>query len=264
MAQGDSSSCPFPALTPAMPGLCPLHPTAAHSGDQTGADPPSIPHPSPIPAQPHTGHSSAAPCLRRASLGETLGTGGRRRMNPEPSSIPALRPPHSSPEAERLPPLSIHPRATVQPSTYLPWLEEVAEGAGLRLSPRLSKLGWPRLLLALPSLLSASPNPLCNLLMHGQSSCLRHGKSRIMRASSPLRSSRGIWLRWNVSTAGMERQRGGTGAAEAVLPKWGCEGRVGPWGTGGEKWWDTAAAQKGCCCLHPCHSPSCNHIPASI
>lgn len=121
LAQGDSSSCPFPALTPAMPGLCPLHPTAAHSGDQTGADPPSIPHPSPIPAQPHTGHSSAAPCLRRASLGETLGTGGRRRMNPEPSSIPALRPPPSSPEAERLPPLSIHPRATVQPSTYLGW-----------------------------------------------------------------------------------------------------------------------------------------------
>lgn len=137
-------------------------------------------------------------------------------MNPVPSSIPALRPPHTSPS-----PSLLHPSQSHGSALHLPWLEEVAEGAGLRLSPRLSKPGWPRLLLALPSLLSASPNPLCNLLMHGQSSCLRHGKSRIMRASSPLRSSRGIWLRWNVSTAGMERQRVGTGAAEAVMLKWG-------------------------------------------
>lgn len=142
-------------------------------------------------------------------------------MNPVPSSIPALRPSHSSPGSQPSP-SPLHPFQCHGSALHLPRLEEVAEGAGLRLSPRLSKPGWPRLLLALPSLLSASPNPLCNLLMHGRSSCLRHGKSRIMRASSPLRSSRGIWLRWNVSTAGMERQRVGTGAAEAVLPKWGC------------------------------------------
>lgn len=83
------------------------------------------------------------------------------------------------------------PAASRGRTLHLPVLEKVSVGSGGRVRPRrLSKAP------ALPELLPTLPDPLCNLLMHGWSSCLRHGRSRIMGASfPPRRCSRGIWLR---------------------------------------------------------------------
>lgn len=128
--------------------------------------------------------------------------------HPEPSIPPSLHPQSglsqgSGPalleaDGDQHPhPHSSHPSSIPAPRPKPPPTSVGKGVSGGRVRPRrLGKPPWPCprcLLRAFPSLL-ASPNPLCNLLMHGWSSCLQHGRSRIMGASSP-RCSQGIWLR---------------------------------------------------------------------
>lgn len=169
------------------------HPAASLCTGVAKRGTPRIPsHP-----QPRAGQGSAAPCFCRASTGKIISTAGRRVSTQRPASLCARGPaspllplpPPALPAMKHPQPHSGHPSSIPVPRPR-PSSPPTSAGKGVSRSGgcvrprRLGKLRWPRLPLALPSL-SASPNPLCNLLMHGPSSCLRHGKSRIMRASSP-------------------------------------------------------------------------------